>query len=108
MKSFSTLLAGLVLLTSIAHLSADEKKEKQEKITYDDHVLPILRQRCGSCHNASDQKGGLVVDSYTGIMTGGGSGQSIEPGDASISYLYMLVAHESEPVMPPNQPKIPE
>ena len=27
-------------------------------------------------------------------------------GDASLSYLWMVVSHESEPFMPPNSPKI--
>ncbi|HBN76639.1 MAG TPA: hypothetical protein DD473_12640, partial [Planctomycetaceae bacterium] len=108
MKTF--LITSAILLTSlyIAEVSAAEEEAAVEKITYDDHILPILRQRCGSCHNASDQKGGLVLDSFTGLMSGGGSGDSVEPGDASSSYLYMVVAHESEPFMPPNQPKIPD
>jgi len=88
--------------------AADEEKEPEKKITYDDDILPIFRQRCGSCHNGNDQKGGLVLDTYVGMMQGGGSGNVIEQGDASSSYLYMVITHESEPVMPPNQPKMPE
>lgn len=84
-----------------------DKKETKQKITYDDHILPIFRQRCGSCHNGNDQKGGLILDTYSSLMLGGGSGDSIEPGDADSSYLFMVTSHESEPLMPPKQPKIP-
>lgn len=80
----------------------------EEKITYAEHILPILRQRCGSCHNANDKRGGLVVDQYASLMEGGSSGTSVEPGDAGSSYLWSLVNHESEPRMPPNADKLPE
>ena len=87
---------------------ADEKKEEAKKITYDEHVLPIFRQRCGSCHNGNDQKGGLAVDTFTALMQGGGSGEVVEAGDADASYLFMVINHDSEPFMPPSQPKMPE
>lgn len=79
-----------------------------EAVTFDDNVLPVLRQRCGSCHNPDKKAGGLDITTYTGLMAGGGSGGSIEPGDASASYLYRLVTQEDEPKMPPDSPPIPE
>jgi hypothetical protein len=79
-----------------------------EALTFDDNVLPVLRQRCGSCHNPDKKAGGLDITTYTGLMAGGGSGGSIEPGDASASYLYRLVTQEDEPKMPPDSPPIPE
>ena len=79
-----------------------------DAVTFDDNVLPLLRQRCGSCHNPDKKAGGLDITTYTGLMAGGGSGGSIEPGDASASYLYRLVTQEDEPKMPPDSPPIPE
>jgi hypothetical protein len=78
------------------------------KVTFVDHALPVLRQRCGSCHNADKKTAGLDVTTYSGIMAGGGSGEVITPGDASQSYLYRVVTHEDEPTMPPDGPPIPE
>jgi len=105
---FLALFTAAVVSPTLGY-AADEKEDKKvEKITYDDHILPIFRQRCGSCHNANDAKGGLVLDTYLGTMEGGGSGGVIEKGDATASYLYMLVNHELEPYMPPSQPKMPE
>lgn len=80
----------------------------QDKVTFDDHAKPILKQRCASCHNPNKKSGGLDVTNYTNLMQGGGSGSSIEPGDTSESYLYLLVTHEEEPVMPPSGTKIPD
>jgi len=79
-----------------------------DAVTFDDNLLPVLRQRCGSCHNPDKKAGGLDITTYTGLIAGGGSGGSIEPGDASASYLYCLVTQEDEPKMPPNSPPIPE
>lgn len=108
-----TLCLSALLLFATTPLLAEEKKvadaeKPEEKVTFVDHVLPIFRARCGSCHNASDRRGGLVVDQYGPLMEGGSSGSVIEAGDASISYLFLLVNHEDTPQMPPNADKIPE
>lgn len=79
-----------------------------EKITYNDHILPLFKAKCGSCHNANDRKGGLTLDNYAGTMQGGSSGTVVEGGDPGSSYLWSLVTHESEPKMPPNSEKMPE
>ena len=84
---------------------ADEKAP--EKVTYDDHVKPVLVQRCSSCHNGQKREGDLDVTNYINLMQGGGSGTVIEPQDASGSYLYQLITHEETPEMPPSGTKIP-
>ena len=76
------------------------------KITYDEHIQPILREKCFSCHNTDKRSGDLDMTNYTNLMQGGGSGQVIEPGDSSSSYLYQLVTHQEEPYMPPESPKL--
>ena len=80
----------------------------QEKITYDEHVKAVFRQKCSACHNPDKRSGDLDLTNYTGVMQGGGSGEVVEPGDSSSSYLYMLITHEEEPAMPPESPKIPD
>jgi WD40 repeat protein len=78
------------------------------KVNYKDQVASIFQNRCNSCHNGDKQKGGLVLESYGGVMKGGGSGKVIEPGDSSGSRLFALVSHAEDPKMPPNQPKLPD
>jgi hypothetical protein len=76
------------------------------KLTYDDHLLPLLREKCFGCHNPDKTSGGLNLTSYSSLMQGGSSGEVIAPGDPDNSYLYMLVTHQSEPTMPPSSEKL--
>jgi WD40 repeat protein len=101
-----SLTSAAIGLTGIGPVFAADAPA--EKVTYKDHIQPIFRARCGSCHNGNDRKGGLIVDDYAGLMAGGSSGASVEAGDLGNSYLWSLVTHESEPKMPPNADKLPE
>jgi WD40 repeat protein len=96
---FGELLAGGIV--------ANSKAADAPKVTYTDHVQPILRQKCFSCHNPDKKSGGLDMTNFTALMAGGSSGEAIEPGNSGASYLWRLVTHESEPKMPPNSEKIP-
>ena len=80
----------------------------KEKVTYQENVVAVFRNRCGSCHNPDKQKGGLNLDNYGSAMQGGGSGKVIEPGNAENSTLFLSITHKEEPKMPPNSPKIPD
>lgn len=80
--------------------------QEPTKITYDDHVKPILREHCTSCHNSNDKKSGLALDSYQGLMAGGSGGEVVVEGDLDSSRLYALTAHKEQPFMPPNQDMI--
>ncbi len=75
--------------------------------TYEEHVLPIFREKCGSCHNADKKQGGLDLMSFGQAMAGGSSGEVILPGDPDGSYLWQLASHSSEPKMPPQADRIP-
>ena len=78
------------------------------KITFDDNVLPILRDKCIGCHNPDKKRGGVVLNNYTRIMEGGGSGALVKPGDPDNSRMFLLLSHQREPFMPPSSPMIPD
>jgi WD40 repeat protein len=78
------------------------------KPTFDDDVLPILKQHCVNCHGNDKQKGGLNAATFAATMAGGGSGAVVVPGDANKSRLYTLTNHSAEPKMPPSGQKIPD
>lgn len=104
---------SIVLLASASLFAQDAKpagdKPAEMKITYDQHILPLLREKCGTCHNANDKKGDLVLDNYGAALRGGASGEVVKTdGDAENSPLYRVVAHLDEPFMPPGQPKLPD
>jgi len=81
---------------------------KGEKVTFDDHIKPILVRRCSTCHNGDRTEADLDVTSFITLMQGGGSGEVIDPFSADDSYLVSLVTHEDSPEMPPGGNKIPD
>ncbi|MCP4173639.1 MAG: hypothetical protein GY758_23030 [Fuerstiella sp.] len=92
-----------VLLCSIP-LSA----QAQQKVNFEDHVKPIFRQKCFSCHNTNKKTADLDLSNFTAMMQGGASGAAIEPGSPDDSYLFMVINHDTEPYMPPKSDKLPE
>ncbi|RMG01306.1 MAG: hypothetical protein D6741_05395, partial [Planctomycetota bacterium] len=99
-------LAVVVLALSLGIGSSGRAAD--EKITYEDHVKPVLREHCFACHNQNKATNDLALDSYEALMEGGASGTCIEAGDPDSSYLWLLVSHQDEPSMPPNQDKLPD
>src|SRR6266542_893916 len=88
-------------VSSVVPSSAAEKK-----LTYDEHVAPIFRDKCNACHDQDKAKGGLILNNYTKMMEGGSSGEVVKPGDADGSRLFLLVSHKQQPNMPPKAPMI--
>lgn len=100
-------MSALILLTTSVCLLADPPRPAA-KITYDQHVAPLLRAKCFGCHNQDKKKGGLLLTNYGGLMEGGGSGKVVLPGDPDGSRLYRAMAHVEEPFMPPDAPALPK
>ena len=101
------MIRSIVLsLTAMCLLPAVQAAD--EKINYTDPVRPIFREKCFSCHNTNKKSANLDLSTYSALMQGGASGEVIERGSAADSYLYMLIAHESEPYMPPESDRIPD
>lgn len=73
-----------------------------------DHVSPILRENCLSCHKGSRARNGLDLRSVRDILKGGSSGPAIVPGDAEGSLVYQVMAHTAEPFMPPDEDALPD
>ena len=103
----NTLHSVVTLLWTLSFcLTAATAAEKPP--TYEDHVLPVFREKCCSCHNADRKAGGLDLTSYQQMMAGGNSGDVVAGGDPDGSYLWQVVSHESEPTMPPDADRIPD
>lgn len=79
-----------------------------DKVTYQDHVQPIFRAHCASCHNAEEKNSDLDLMTYSSLMAGGASGKVVTGGEPAASRLFQLVCHTEEPAMPPDSPKIPD
>ena len=75
---------------------------------FEERIRPILVEHCYSCHSADAKsiKGGLVLDSREGVLTGGDSGPSLVAKNAADSLLLQAMKHESLE-MPPER-KLPD
>jgi WD40 repeat protein len=93
------------ILTTVPGFVFGTFSSAADKITYDDHILPLFQQSCLNCHNPDKAKGGLDLSTFSGAMKGGSGGKIAEPGDAG-SKLIAVVLQTSEPVMPPEGEKL--
>src|ERR1039458_3943276 len=76
---------------------------------YEDDVKAIFARRCLGCHNAGEMRAGLNLESFAGVLKGGGSGDAVIAGRAAGSLLYRAVAREDgAPQMPLGQAKLPD
>ncbi len=92
------LVSGLM---SVGLLSA------ADKINYEDHVLPLFRNKCLKCHNPDKMKGDLNLATYDAAINGVEGDAVLTPGNPEESPLYQGVTHAEEPTMPPKD-KLPE
>jgi cytochrome c553 len=74
---------------------------------YEKNVRPVFADNCYRCHSTSAPKvrGGLYLDSLTGILKGGEDGAVIIPGDPDKSPLISAIRREDkDTAMPPKTP----
>lgn len=100
-------LVAVFLTATLLIAGGEVRAEDAPKVNFTDHVLPIFRAKCNSCHDAGNAKGGLVLDNYAATMNGGASGAVIEEG-LDDSRLWALVTHAEQPIMPPQGGKLPD
>jgi len=76
---------------------------------FESKIRPVLVKECYSCHSAESKslKGGLRLDSRSGLLTGGDSGPAIVPGSPEESPLLAALRHE-DIAMPPKSKLTPE
>jgi WD40 repeat protein len=80
----------------------------EDKVTYQDNILPLIEANCSKCHNADRKKADLELTSYQDALKGSGSGAVLVSGNPDASKLWKAITHAEEPTMPPNRPKMPD
>ncbi|MCA8988494.1 MAG: hypothetical protein KDA78_12665, partial [Planctomycetaceae bacterium] len=82
--------------------------EQSEIEHFESKIRPVLIKYCYECHSMESKavKGGLLLDSREGLLTGGDSGPAIVPGKVEESLLIESLKFESYE-MPPSG-KLPE
>ncbi len=72
-------------------------------------IRPVLAKHCFACHSHEGKvsRGGLVLDTKTGPLTGGDSGAAIVPNDVEASLLIQAIRQTGQRKMPPGG-KLPD
>ena len=104
----TALFATSMLASASATMAALPIAEDEKKITFEEHIKPIFREHCASCHSQSDKQSDLALDTYAAALAGGSSGEVIAEGNSGGSRLFKLVTHAEQPKMPPDSDPIPE
>jgi hypothetical protein len=78
------------LVWSAASFAADDRAGVE---FFESKIRPVLVEKCHQCHSASaaKPKGGLRLDTRTGIRKGGNSGPAVVPGDLEASILFQAI-----------------
>ena len=99
------LLVGLAAFTAAAGEPAVDAARIE---FFEKRIRPILIGNCYNCHSANtNAKGGLRVDDRHGLVSGGGRGAAIVPGDPEASLLIRVVRQEGKvPKMPAEGAKL--
>lgn len=89
-----------------AKVEAPAPPSKDVVVNFQDHILPLVNERCASCHKPDKSKAELVLTTYEGAMKGSENGAVIVKGNPAESLLFKVINHEEEPHMPPKQGKL--
>ncbi|CAN5207910.1 ribonuclease inhibitor [soil metagenome] len=109
-------LVGLAVAGKVEAAEGEEPAEAvpishDELVAYYDVIVPVLEEKCWSCHQESKHKGNLRMDTFAHFMKGGDYGVPVVPGDADASELYYrLTTDDEDERMPPDgkDPMTPE
>ena len=90
-------------------LNLDADGAVSAKISYEEHIRPILKARCFKCHSDDEQKADLNLQTYAATLKGGSGGEALLPGKPNSSLLFQAITHaEGVEKMPPKSDKMPE
>src|ERR1700761_2276400 len=105
-KRFPVKPLAPILAASIAIGVLATAASAADKVTYEDHVLPIFRNSCLNCHNPDKKKAGLDLSTFDGALQGSENGKVLNSGDPAGSLLLKCVLQTEDPKMPPKGDKL--
>ena len=102
LKSLSS--AGLLLIATVPSAVAEDLDSRGVDF-FETRIRPVLVEQCQECHaaDAKQVRGGLLVDSREGLLSGGDSGPAIVPGKPEESPLIEALRFESFEMPPEGQ-----
>ena len=84
------LIVGLGAIASASR--GDEPNTSNDTVDYTETIRPLLDERCIDCHGPDEQEGGLRLDSFVGIRTGGNLGDTLVPGKSDESLMWRAIS----------------
>jgi hypothetical protein len=99
-------VAALLFAAGLSATASRSLRAGEERLTFEQHVRPILKAHCFHCHGEAEKHAGnLDLRLVRLLAKGGDSGPAIVAGKAAESYLIeRIVAGE----MPPEGKRLPE
>jgi len=102
LAAFSTLAAPLPDPSKLPPAS------KQEGVSFDKDIHPILDEACVRCHGEQRPKAGLQLNTLEGVMKGSKDNQVVVASDSSRSRLVFAVASIDGKIFMPPKPRAPK
>ena len=103
LKVVGLFVVGCTLASAHAFAADTPAPTTAEIEFFEKEVRPLLATHCYQCHSVGKkQKGGLLIDSREGLLTGGDTGPALVPGKAGESRLVHAVRYDDVDLkMPP-------
>lgn len=78
-------------------------KSGENRLVFQDLLMPIFEAKCNNCHNEDKSKGGLRMDTYALLVQGGDGGAGLVPGkpDDSLALQRIVLPEDDDEHMPP-------
>src|SRR5437899_5351002 len=108
-KLFPLLLIVILFIFAWTLRAAAAAPTPEQLEFFEKTIRPLLAEHCYSCHSekAEKLKGGLRLDTSSGVLKGGDSGPAIIPGDAEGSLLIKAIRYTDPDLqMPPKNKKL--
>jgi uncharacterized membrane protein len=83
--------SGFVNETPTAEINSNNNTSGSVAVSFSNDVLPLLQDRCVSCHGGEKTSRGLKLTSYENVMAGSNNGAMVIAGDLENSKLFQLV-----------------
>lgn len=91
-------------IIALACISSTNLLANDGEELFENHIRPLLIEKCGECHSASQKSGSLSMESRESLIRGGDSGNAISLDQPLQSLLLKAVRHSDELAMPPDNP----
>ncbi|MEE3371780.1 MAG: DUF1549 domain-containing protein, partial [Planctomycetota bacterium] len=85
-------------------LPSSYTKPAPEPLVFEQHIQPLLSQRCADCHGTEKPQSGLNLVEVLGLFRGGSSGPAIVPGNAQQSILLHIAGAKEMPPQDSGEP----